>query len=426
VAHDVILESPSSSTESPETTGASPGDTKTPPWLTRWVRRRSRAAAAASAGSDAGEGASAGTHPAAGAEAAAMGAAPVVEASGGSLSVAASQDSFGCFANCSVCRSASARREQRWKQHAEAVAAWHRQHSSNHLHYLSGTSSGWGPAAQGAAAPTAAAGCGHVCQGHTHQEQQQQQQQQVWPQYTPGTAAHYHQQRAQHHLLLSSIQQPPLAPEVHSNWQPWLQNSHLLALLGPYLPDTPPVTPRHRLSAAGAASRRGSQPGWMVQPLVASPVASSHNSTPMAADSAAARGGSSTCAAGAQGGTALPGGWRRLRGKYTSIMCAVTSCRSDRSTQGLAPCAHLADGRLVLVLVKECSRLQYLRFLLLLSRRGVWPGMLPYVEVLHVTSLKVGCCLVMISCCVGGWVRRDGGRGTGQLREGTEGGPGSE
>ena len=70
------------------------------------------------------------------------------------------------------------------------------------------------------------------------------------------------------------------------------------------------------------------------------------------------------------------------------LMPGVTA--ACRSTRGLMPSAHLADGRLVLVLVRKCSRLQYFRFLLRLSHTGVWPGMLPYVDVLHVTSTQVG------------------------------------
>ena len=38
--------------------------------------------------------------------------------------------------------------------------------------------------------------------------------------------------------------------------------------------------------------------------------------------------------------------------------------------QGLAPFGHLADGRLHLVLVKACSRLQFLRFLASIPSQG--------------------------------------------------------
>ena len=51
-------------------------------------------------------------------------------------------------------------------------------------------------------------------------------------------------------------------------------------------------------------------------------------------------------------------------------MVVVSPCRSDMSAHGLAPWAHLADGRLTLVLVRECSTLRYLRFLTSIPRRG--------------------------------------------------------
>ena len=57
------------------------------------------------------------------------------------------------------------------------------------------------------------------------------------------------------------------------------------------------------------------------------------------------------------------GAWQTTEGRYKSIMAVLMPCRSDRSGLGLAPYTHLADGRMQLILVKQCSRLQYLRFL---------------------------------------------------------------
>lgn len=62
------------------------------------------------------------------------------------------------------------------------------------------------------------------------------------------------------------------------------------------------------------------------------------------------------------------------KGRYKSVMVAVSPCRSDMSRRGLAPWAHLADGRLTLVLVRDCSILQYLRFLTSIPRFGAPPG----------------------------------------------------
>lgn len=71
-------------------------------------------------------------------------------------------------------------------------------------------------------------------------------------------------------------------------------------------------------------------------------------------------------------------------------MAVVTSCISDKSRQGLMPEAHLADGRLALVMVEGCSRLQYLRFLIQLASKGIVPGSLPFVKVEYATEVQVG------------------------------------
>jgi len=51
-------------------------------------------------------------------------------------------------------------------------------------------------------------------------------------------------------------------------------------------------------------------------------------------------------------------------------MAVVTACRSDMSKHGLAPDAHLADGRLQLILVRDTSRFHYLRFMASIPRTG--------------------------------------------------------
>lgn len=51
-------------------------------------------------------------------------------------------------------------------------------------------------------------------------------------------------------------------------------------------------------------------------------------------------------------------------------MAIVTSCRSDMSPEGLSRHAQLADGRMHLVLVHQCSILQYLKFLSLIPTCG--------------------------------------------------------
>ncbi|KAK9796967.1 hypothetical protein WJX73_000979 [Symbiochloris irregularis] len=80
---------------------------------------------------------------------------------------------------------------------------------------------------------------------------------------------------------------------------------------------------------------------------------------------------------------------KTVEGRYMSIMIIVTPCRSDMSDKGLSPLSHLADGRLTLVLVKQCSKAEYLRFLAAIPRTGVRAGMLKYVDVINVSAVSV-------------------------------------
>ncbi|XP_051547541.1 ceramide kinase isoform X1 [Myxocyprinus asiaticus] len=56
--------------------------------------------------------------------------------------------------------------------------------------------------------------------------------------------------------------------------------------------------------------------------------------------------------------------WTVIRGKFLAINAASMSCACPRSPKGLSPSAHLADGTTDLILVRKCSRLDFLRHLL--------------------------------------------------------------
>ncbi|XP_038136455.1 ceramide kinase-like isoform X1 [Cyprinodon tularosa] len=58
------------------------------------------------------------------------------------------------------------------------------------------------------------------------------------------------------------------------------------------------------------------------------------------------------------------GEWRTVRGKFLAINAACMSCACPRSPKGLSPAAHLADGTTDLILVRKCSRFNFLRHLL--------------------------------------------------------------
>ena len=52
--------------------------------------------------------------------------------------------------------------------------------------------------------------------------------------------------------------------------------------------------------------------------------------------------------------------WLRSKGRFISVGAAVISCRNEKAPDGMIADAHLADGFLHLILVKECPRPFYL------------------------------------------------------------------
>lgn len=82
-------------------------------------------------------------------------------------------------------------------------------------------------------------------------------------------------------------------------------------------------------------------------------------------------------------------GWVTVEGEFSAIMAVVMPCRSDRSDSGLSPFAHMADGRIHLILVRKCSTLQYLKFLASIPRSGVLPENFDYVEAVDAVAMRV-------------------------------------
>ncbi|CAI5961461.1 unnamed protein product [Closterium sp. NIES-64] len=72
--------------------------------------------------------------------------------------------------------------------------------------------------------------------------------------------------------------------------------------------------------------------------------------------------------------------WRTVRGKFHSVGAAVMSCRNDKAPDGVAAQAHLADGNLHLILIRKCSRPEYLHQLTRLARKGADPFAFEFVE----------------------------------------------
>ncbi|XP_043352325.1 ceramide kinase isoform X2 [Dermochelys coriacea] len=55
--------------------------------------------------------------------------------------------------------------------------------------------------------------------------------------------------------------------------------------------------------------------------------------------------------------------WKVIKGKFLAINAVNMSCACPRSLKGLSPAAHLADGSIDLILVRKCSRFNFLRYL---------------------------------------------------------------
>ncbi|CAI5464000.1 unnamed protein product, partial [Closterium sp. Yama58-4] len=73
-------------------------------------------------------------------------------------------------------------------------------------------------------------------------------------------------------------------------------------------------------------------------------------------------------------------GWRTVRGRFHSVGGAVISCRNDKAPDGVAAHAHLADGNLNLIMIRECSRAEYLQQLLCLAIKGADPLNFHFVQ----------------------------------------------
>ncbi|KDP22456.1 hypothetical protein JCGZ_26287 [Jatropha curcas] len=72
--------------------------------------------------------------------------------------------------------------------------------------------------------------------------------------------------------------------------------------------------------------------------------------------------------------------WRRRKGNFLSIGAAVISNRNERAPDGLVADAHLSDGFLHLLLVRDCPRALYLWHLTQLAKRGGRPLNFEFVE----------------------------------------------
>ncbi|KAL0304061.1 UNVERIFIED_CONTAM: Ceramide kinase [Sesamum radiatum] len=72
--------------------------------------------------------------------------------------------------------------------------------------------------------------------------------------------------------------------------------------------------------------------------------------------------------------------WSKSKGRFLSVGAAVISCRNEKAPDGLVADAHLSDGYLHLILIKECPHPCYLWHLIHLARKGGDPLDFSFVE----------------------------------------------
>lgn len=72
--------------------------------------------------------------------------------------------------------------------------------------------------------------------------------------------------------------------------------------------------------------------------------------------------------------------WLKSKGQFLSVGAAVISCRNEKAPDGLVADAHLSDGFLHLILIKDCPHAFYLCHLLQLAKKDGNPLDFEFVE----------------------------------------------
>lgn len=91
--------------------------------------------------------------------------------------------------------------------------------------------------------------------------------------------------------------------------------------------------------------------------------------------------------------------WKVVCGKFLAINAMNMCCACARSPGGLSPAAHLGDGSLDLILIRKCSRFNFLRFLIRHTNqrdqvRALPPDSVcvsPVLNSVTVTPCKISC-----------------------------------
>ncbi|XVF11239.1 hypothetical protein REPUB_Repub08aG0009300 [Reevesia pubescens] len=78
--------------------------------------------------------------------------------------------------------------------------------------------------------------------------------------------------------------------------------------------------------------------------------------------------------------------WLKSKGRFLSVLAALMSNRNERAPDGLVADAHLSDGFLHLLLIKDCPHALYLWHLMQLARKGGNPLNFDSVEHYETTA----------------------------------------
>ncbi|CAH8840939.1 unnamed protein product [Trichobilharzia szidati] len=90
-------------------------------------------------------------------------------------------------------------------------------------------------------------------------------------------------------------------------------------------------------------------------------------------------------------------GWHTIRSNFLAVNACIQSCRCARAVCGPAPWAHLGDGCLDLILVRKCSQLQFLRYLMRIAKNRHMtpeenPFNFPFITVQKVRAFRFVAC----------------------------------
>lgn len=80
--------------------------------------------------------------------------------------------------------------------------------------------------------------------------------------------------------------------------------------------------------------------------------------------------------------------WVSVKGRFIAVNAAIVSCACVKSPEGISPSQHLGNGYCDVIVVKSCSRLNYLRYLLRTSHHHQDPFNLNFVQVYRVREFK--------------------------------------